>query len=1061
MFKRLKVIITTLFTMFFSVFLYGSFAQNNVKPDLLKALTYRHIGPVGNRVVAIIGKPGNSNVIYAGGATGGVWKSENGGITWKPLFDEQDVQTIGSLAMAPADSNIIWCGTGEAKIRQGVSIGNGIYKSIDGGKTWQCMGLEKSGRISRILIHPTNSDIVFAGSLGHCWGPQKERGVFRTKDGGKAWEQVLLVDKDTGVSDMDMDPKNPNNIIVGMWPLLLQVHKRTSGGPGGGIYRSQDGGDTWERLLKGLPKPPTGRIAVRYAPSNPSRVYALIETAQFEFIGVLWDSKDGGDTWNLVSYDHELQTRAHYYTRLDIAVDDENEVYFLATAISRSYDGGKTSEVLFGGDNHDSWFDPLNPNRMLVANDRGVNISVDRGKTWTNPKIPVAQMYHVSTDNRIPYNVYGNQQDAGSKWGPSNSLYGGRGGAGRIPASSWKTAAGGEAGFTYCDPVDNNIIWSTNYNSVSRFDLRTGHARNVFPSMESVFGYPPSVIKERWNWSPPFAISPHDHNKVYFGSQHLMTSSNGGQSWQKISPDLTLNDKSKQTGSGGLIEDNLGVDCANTLFAIAESPLRKDMIWVGTNDGLIHLTLDGGKTWTRVSDNFPKDVPELGIVDRIKPSIYNEETAYVAYQKHRLNDRNPYILKTEDSGKSWRLISKGIPKSVHSYIRSIEEDPERQGLLFAGTENSVYVSFNDGANWMLLQNNLPYAPATWLEVQPHFGDLVVGTYGRGFWIMDDISPLRQLTEAVLQSDVYLFNPRAAYRFHMVLPHISVPTPSDGTNPQYGAAINYYLKDIPDGNVKIEILEGDKLIRTLSGTKERGINRVYWDLRQGRTKRIKLRTLPVGNPVESHFIPPRLHYNAEGWRSGGGGGLGPLVVPGNFIIRMTVADRSFTTEVEVRKDPNAEGTVEDIRAQNEFYFKAQGLFDKAAEIVNDLEWIRKQIDDLERMASSDKSLLADMKDFDQKIIEYEGKFVQVWNTGARNNGLRGAAGIVAQINNLVGNAALYDFKPADTVHVRYDELSQELSQLQKEHDHLVNSELSKFNEMLKKRYLSVIVIPENR
>jgi photosystem II stability/assembly factor-like uncharacterized protein len=1031
-----------------------------IEPDLYGDLPYRYIGPDGNRVTAVMGEPGNPNVIYTGWATGGVWKSTNGGINWHPLFDDQDVMTIGAIAMAPSDPNIIWVGTGESAIRQGISVGNGIYKSTDAGKTWQHMGLDATGRISRIVIDPRDPDVVFAGSLGHSWGPQRERGVFRTKDGGDTWEHVLFVDEGTGVSDMDIDPKNPDNVIVGMWPLKVTTYKRTSGGPGGGVYLSRDGGDTFTRLTEGLPEPPTGKVAVRFAPGNPNRVYAMIETAQFDFAGVLWSSDNGGDSWELVSYDHEIQTRAHYYSRLAVAPDDENEIYFLATSISRSLDGGRTVTTYGGGDYHDMWIDPLIPDRLLIGNDRGINISVDRYDTFYTPQLPTGQMYHVSTDNRIPYFVYGNRQDGPSRRGPSNSLTGER-----IPIGLWHAMGGGESGFSYADPVDPDIIWSGSYGgSITEFDLRTGHARNVQAWPEGSIGTAPKEHEYRWNWTSPIEISPHDHSRIYLGSQVVHMTTNGGQSWEAISPDLTTNDVSKMEGSGGLTEDNLGVDICCTLFAISESPLEEGVIWAGSNDGMLHVTRDGGRNWTNVSQNWPDEVPPEGIVSQITASTHDAGTAYVALKLHRMNNRDPFALKTSDYGRSWKLISGGIPKSVHSYVHTIVEDPVRPGLLFLGTENSVYMSFNDGEDWVPLQNNLPHAPVTWLEIQEHFGDLVVATYGRGFWILDDISPFRLVTDDIVRSEAHLFEPRAAYRFNGVNQSVSsrTPTEADGFNPPEGAAINYYLRDVPSGPVTLTVrtMSGE-FVRSFEGAQNAGFNRVYWDLRRGALDPVRLRTLPLGHPTDPAFIPPRLRFNEEGWRPAGEIQLGPRVTPGTYSLTLQVDGRSYTEQIEVRKDPNSAGTVADIRAQNELALQVTEAVNRVTSIINDLEWARKQIADLQLMIRNDEafaSVQSEAEALEKKLTEFEAIFYMLENTGARNNSLRKGGGFRGKVNNVLSGVQSVDFAPPDQYRDMYEIRAGEVRTYQSLHGELMDGDLARFNDMLRRNGLPIIMIP---
>ena len=703
----------------------ASSSSKELSPEVYEQFKFRHIGPIGNRVSAVVGVPGDPNVYYVGAASGGIWKTTDGGTNWEPIFDDQKVSSIGSLAIAPSDSNVVWAGTGETFIRSNVSQGMGIYRSTDAGKTWQSMGLEKTGRIGRIVIDPRDPDIVFAAAMGHLYGPQQERGVYRTLDGGETWERVLFVDENTGASDIAMDPNNPRILFAGMWEMLIKTWGRWSGGPGSGLYMSRDGGTTWKPLTgNGLPDTEMGKIAVSVAPSDSNYVYTLIET---EDEG-LWKSVDGGTTWKHVNHDRVLMNRPLYYTRVTIAPDDHNEIYTLAGVVSRSLDGGENfSRVtnMTGGDNHDMWIDPLIPDRMIVGNDQYVSISTNGGKSWRGVSLPIAQMYHVYADNQIPYYVYGNRQDGGSYRGPSNSLTGGG-----IPSGLWHSVGGSESGFAIPDPVDSNIVWSGIFDGLHRYDLRTGHSRAVDVWPITNYGWAASTARYRWQWTFPIAISPHDHNRVYVGSQYVHKTTNGGESWEVISPDLTENDKTKQQLTGGITREDTPPTYYGTLFAIAESPLEEGVIWTGSNDGLVHVTRDGGSSWTNVTQNIP-DLPRWGTVSNIEPSWHDAATSYITVDLHQVNNRDPHVYKTADYGENWTSISAGIPKSELSYAHIVREDPKRKGLLYLGTENALYASFNDGESWIPLQNNLPHAPVHWLTIQEHFGDLVIGNLWSG------------------------------------------------------------------------------------------------------------------------------------------------------------------------------------------------------------------------------------------------------------------------------------------------------------------------------------------
>src|SRR5215813_2778336 len=725
-------------------------AQESTR-DVLGNLRYRFIGPVGNRLTSVVGIPGDSNTYYVGAASGGVWKTTDGGVHWDPVFDDQPVSSIGALAIAPSDPNIVWAGTGEPWIRSHISVGQGIYKSTDAGKNWTLMGLEKTGRISRIVIDPRNPDIVIACALGHAYGPQPERGVFRTADGGKTWDRVLFTDENCGCADIGMDNSNPRILFAGMWPLEIHTWGRESGGPGSGLFKSTDGGLTWRKLTgRGLPTKTTGKVTVALARSNANRVYALIETGdgapykgQDSDRGKLWRSDDGGENWRLVGYDRSLGGRTHYYFKMFVSPENENETYYLTASFGTSLDGGETLRPSTGfgsspgGDNHDMWIDPTNANRMAVANDGGVSISVTRGRTWDRIQLPIAQIYHVTVDNQIPYYVYGNKQDGPSYRGPSRTGGGGFGGGG-IPRSAWQSVAGGESGWATPDPGDKNLVWSSASGSgsvggiVELFDLRNGQSRNVEVWPDQINGSPAADLKYRFVWTMPLTISPHDRNKIYVGSQYVHQTTDAGNSWQLISPDLTSNDKSKQGFSGGLTGDNIGVEYAPVVFAIAESPKEKGLIWAGTNDGLVQLTRDGGKNWVNVTKNIPA-LPPWGTISNIEASRYNAGTAYITVDFHQVNNRDPFVYKTNDYGQTWKAITNGIPRSMLSYAHCVREDPVRKGLLYLGTENALYVSFDDGENWQPLQSGLPHAPVYWLTIQDHFNDLVISTYGRGFW----------------------------------------------------------------------------------------------------------------------------------------------------------------------------------------------------------------------------------------------------------------------------------------------------------------------------------------
>ncbi len=1036
----------------------------------LTQLRYRHIGPEGNRVSAVAGVPGDPETYYAGAASGGIFKSSDGGIHWQAVFDDQPVASIGALAVAPSDANIVWAGTGEPWIRSHISVGWGVYKSTDAGRHWSLMGLENTGRVSRVVIHPSNPDIVYVAALGHGYGPQPERGIYRTLDGGKNWERVLFVNDSTGASDLVMDPTNPRILFAGMWQMELHTWGRESGGAGSGIYQSRDGGTTWTRLSgNGLPTRTIGKVALGIARSNPNRVYALIETGdgapwkgQETDRGKLWRSDDGGGQWQLVSYDRQLGGRTAYYHRMAVAPDNENEAYFFTAAFSRTLDGGRTTvDGGFGqspgGDNHEMWIDPGNGNRMAVANDGGVSISTTRGRSWHHIQLPIAQMYHATVDNRIPYYVMGNEQDNPSARGPSNSKAGGFGG-GSITRGMWHSVGGGESGWATPDPEDPDIVWSSASGSgsrggiVVRYDVKTGMARNVEVWPQSTGGWPAAELKYRFVWTAPLTISPHDHNKLYIGSQYVHLTTDGGNSWQVISPDLTRNDKSRQQISGGLTPDNIGVEYAGVIFAIAESRLKPGLIWAGTNDGLVQLTQDGGKSWTNLTANLP-GLPSWGTVSNIEPSRYDAATAYLTVDGHQVNNRDPWIYKTSDYGKTWKLIVTGIPRSPLSYAHVVREDPVRRGLLYAGTENGLYVSFNDGEIWQPLQNNLPHAPVYWLVVQEHFNDLVVATYGRGFWILDDITPLQQLRAEVSAKDAHLFTPRAAYRFRNVeAPFATSDDPSEGQNPQYGASLHYWLKAAARDSVSISIQDGGgRTVRTVKGPANAGLNRTWWDLRFEPTREARQRTSPL--------FAPEITVGAQGRPMPDGGRFALLAPPGGYIVKLRAAGQELTQPLKVLKDPDSGGSEDAIGIQAQLLQEVFGDINGAVEAVNTIESLRSQLVALRGVLAGDSSLAgvrADADSLEKRFIAVEEELVQLRLTGRGQDGVRWPIKVVGQLLYLAGQVAGSDFAPTTQQGEVRQLLSTQATAARGRLSQLLSRELAEFNAKLRERGVPNVV-----
>jgi len=1031
-------------------------------PELWRGLHWRNIGPEGNRFSAAVGIPGDPLTYYVGAASGGIWKSTDGGTNWRSLFDAQPVQSIGSLAVARSDKNVVWAGTGEGKIRSHISVGQGVYKSTDAGESWTLMGLEKTARIPRIVVHPQDPNTVLVCALGHAYGPQQERGVYRTTDGGVTWARVLFVDENTGCSDIAMDPSNPSVLFAGMWSIEIRTWGRTSGGPGGGLFVSRDGGATWTRLRgNGLPTKPVGKVAVAIANSNPQRVYTMIETGdgipwngEPTESGQLWRSDDGGRQWTLVSRDRNAMGRAHYYGRMAVATDNEDEAYFLTNGFAKTIDGGRTITTLQrgltpGGDHHEMWIDPTNANRMIVAHDQGLSISQNRGKTWYRQRLTNAQIYHVTVDNQIPYNVLGNKQDEPTYRGPSN----GRLQGGRIARGQWHAVGGGESGWATPDPVDPNIIWSTASGSgmvggiVVRFEENRRQFRTVEIWPQQSNG-PAEGVKYRFVWDSPLQISPHDHNTIYVGSQHVHRTRDGGQSWQVISPDLTLNDRSRMGSSGGLTGDNIGVEYAGVVYAIAESPRAKGLIWVGTNDGLVQLTRDDGATWTNLTANIP-NLPVWGSVRSIVPSKYDAATAYLTVDFHQMNNRDPFVYKTADYGKTWKAITNGIPHSNLSYAKVIAEDPVRRGLLYLGTENAIYVSYDAGEQWLPLQIDLPHAPVSGIVVQEHFNDLVISTYGRGFYILDDLAPIQQMTPEVMASASHLFPPRAAYRFRTITaPSSTYDDPTTGEDPQYGATINYYLKAPAAQAPKITILDAKgRTVRTLTGSNAAGINRLTWDLRDEPGAQTRLLTSPM--------YAPYITVGPEGRVAPGTSRLSVLVAPGTYTVRLSVGGLEQARSLEVRKDPNTGGSDADIAEQVRMLELIRTDMNTGAAAVGRIESVRVQLDALGR-TTTDAEVRRAAAALDGKLVDLEMNLVDLRQTGGGQDGVRFGSKLLAKLGYLGGGLSGGDFKPTDQqVEVQVilkDQMRAHLAALES----LMGGDLASLNALLRAKNLPNVV-----
>ncbi len=896
--------------------------------DQESAFRFRFVGPrVGNRIAAIAGIPGEPSTYYAGAASGGVWKSIDGGNRWEPIFDKQSAAAIGALAVAPSQPGTVWAGTGEAwAIRDSDVMGDGIYRSNDAGRTWKNVGLGESGRIGRIVIHPTNPNIVFACVLGRTTGPQQQRGVFRTTDGGEHWERVLFAGEGVGCSGLSMDANDPHTLIAGLWQVEMHTWGEYSGGPGSGIYISHDGGSSWKRLEKhGLPDSPVGKIDVAIAPTNSARIYALIQTKDQ---GSVWRSDNAGKDWQRVNSDRSLIGRAGYYIRIAVSTGSDSEVLVASSSFHQSLDSGESfREVPWGGDTHDIWIDPKNPDRFVITDDGGMIITTVHGRGFHRVTLPIGQMYHVDVDHQIPYYFYSNMQDDGNMRGPS------------VPVDSqetgWDRHMGGcESGFTVPDVVDPNVVWATCYgDTVTRWDARYREAHSVSP-WKHTLDYPPNVLKYRCHWTPPLAIDPFDHNSVYYGCQVIFRTTDAGQTWSVVSPDLSTQNAAHIAPSGGIVGDNLGQFYGAVVFAIAPSKIQKGLIWAGTNDGQVWYTRDAAANWVNVSIHA-KGLPPGGTISSIAPSSFDAASAYVAVDFHLVDDRDPYIYKTTDFGKSWKRISGDLPKGALSYVRTITDDPNCPGLLFAGTGNALHYSLDDGAHWTALQTGLPPAPVTWAVVQKEFHDLVVSTYGRGLYILDDITPLEQMARQHSRQPVGLFEPRPAYRFV-----------------QGGAAmVNFFLDTVPKEPAKLEVLDakGESVRKLDAKELVPGINRIVWDLHYDSPRLVALRTVAPDNAriwQEPRFWEedsrPITHWGSRPAE------VGPIAAPGAYTLRLTAAGRSYEQPLTILADPRAPGTAADLEQSVKTLLRIRDDISHVADSINAMEWLRKQLEVIQAM-----------------------------------------------------------------------------------------------------------------
>jgi len=997
-------------------------------------LEWRSIGPanMGGRIADIEGVAGNANIVYVATASGGLFKTTNGGVKWTPLFERQGSISIGDIALEPGNPEVIWLGAGESAVRNSVSFGDGVYKSTDGGQTWRHMGLRDTEHVSKILINPRNTDIIYVGAVGHAFGPNEERGVFMTTDGGQTWKKTLYIDADHGVADMDIDPSNPNILYAVMWKFRRTPWTHTSGDERGGLFKSVDGGRTWKKLEGGLPKV-MGRIGVAVAASSPNVVYAITEAKE----GTLWRSDDRGETWHNVSKQTSIVSRGFYYTHVRVDPQNENRVFAVASTLFLSVDGGRTFRPISGRthvDFHALWLDPQNPKRMWQGQDGGIAVTMDGGENWeVVNNFPAGQFYQIYADNRQPfYYVMGGLQDNGTWTGPSRTRE-----PSGIQNDDWRMISFGDGFWVLNNADDLDLYLSESQGgNIVRTDMRTREQQLVVPYMGDDGG-PASEAKYRFNWNSPIVPSPHDKNTVYLTGNVVFKSKDFGKSWAVISPDLTTNDREKQKSAGGPVAyENTGAEFHTTIISFAESPLKPGVLWAGTDDGNLQVTTDGGKDWRNVVKNVP-GLAANSPVSHVEPSRADPELVYVAFDRHMLDDRRPYAFKTTDGGRSFQNITGNLPPSA--YVHVLREDPKNPKLLYAGTELGLYVSYTGGGNWQSLAlKNLPAVAVHDIIVHPRDNDLIIATHGRSIYILDDATPVQQLTPEVAREDAHLFDIRPALRYAARMSRYGIGDKVfNGANPPYGALVSYYLNRKPDDKtkVKLQILDAaGKVVSEIENiAKERGLNRVNWNLRYGGPQ---VRRPPTDE--ETQFT---------------GGPRGPQVLPGTYIVKLLVGDRSTEKKVEVRLDPTISVQASDLQTTLDMELRLRDMQTATNNALRTLDSIKGQIDFVERTVrdrlgtSAVPKELADAISAQKKRVEeLQNKLAQPENTSL---GLEGRAQLVDRIGGLFFTLDATDTAPTPAARELYDELQKEFDARIAEVNSFLSEAVPQLNEALRR------------
>ncbi|MEM8764500.1 MAG: glycosyl hydrolase [Bacteroidota bacterium] len=1008
--------------------------------ELYSSLSYRLVGPFrGGRSAAVTGVPGEPNLFYFGATGGGVWKTTDGGRSWGNISDGFFGGSIGSVEVAKSDPNVIYAGGGEKTVRGNVSSGYGIWKTVDAGKTWTQMGLEKSRHIPRIKVHPTNHDIVYAAVMGNIYKPTQERGIYKSTDGGKSWEKVLFVNDQAGAVDLTLDPNNPRILYASTWRVQRTPYSLSSGGDGSALWKSTDSGETWKEISKneGFPKDTLGIIGVTVSPVNSDRVWAIVENKEK---GGLYRSDDGGTKWTQVNKERKLRQRAWYYTRVYADTEDADKVYVLNVRYHRSTDGGKTFKTFNAphGDHHDLWIAPENSNRMIIGDDGGAQVSYDGGETWsTYYNQPTAQFYRVTTDNAFPYRIYVAQQDN------STIRINHRSDGGSIDEDDWEPTAGGESAHIAIDPNNNDIVYGGSYGG---FLTRVNHENktvrgiNVWP--DNPMGYGAEGMKYRFQWNFPIIFSKHDPKKLYTFSNHVHLSTNEGQSWKLLSDDLTRNDPSRLVSSGGPItQDNTGVEYYCTIFAANESPLKEGLLWVGSDDGLIHITKDGGQNWENIT---PASLPEWSMINSIEPSAFDEGTCYVAATRYKLGDFKPYLYKTTDYGKTWTKITNGI--NNEHFTRVLREDPKRKGLLYAGTETGMYVSFNDGVSWQKFQLNLPIVPVTDLALKDN--NLVVATQGRSVWVIDDLTVLHQLEASQKTSNAILFQPKDSYRTKGRA--AKKPSKTEGQNHPNGVVTHYYLKSFDKEKDTIQLtylsMQGDTLAKYSSHAKEKkskltgikkGGNTHVWDTRGKGAEKLKGMIL--------------WWANLNGAKS----------VPGNYKVALNVNGSDQSETFKILPDPRAEVSVADMQKQYDFIADINETVDKAHQSIKKIRKINTKLDAFMKQYKDNeqtKSLVEKAKTMKEGFAAIEKALYQTKNR-SNQDPLNFPIRLTNKLAHLSSLVSIDDFPPTEQDIAVKNELSGKIKSELTKFDTMIDKEIEAFNSEFNQLGLDYLSVEE--